>query len=210
MHFWRQTMILLIDNYDSFTYNLYQYLGELGADVKVVRNDCMTIDEIGKMAPLGIVLSPGPGRPENAGICVELIQQFYKRIPILGICLGHQAIGYAFGARIDKAKKIMHGKTSMLMHNGSEPFQYMPQPLEVMRYHSLVIQKGTLPAAFKVLAKSLDDDEIMAVKHEKYPLYGLQFHPESVGTGCGKKILSHFIQLSRRESGNEKHSRTLI
>ena len=192
-------MILLIDNYDSFTYNLYQYLGELGEDIVVKRNDHISIADIEHMKPEAIVISPGPGRPENAGICVDVIQNFYERIPILGICLGHQAIGYSFGAKIEKAQKIMHGKTSKLSHTETELFKSLPQQLEVMRYHSLIIQKDTLPATFQVLAKSIDDDEIMAIKHNIYPLYGMQFHPESVGTGAGKQLLENFINQIREE-----------
>jgi anthranilate synthase component II len=203
-------MILLIDNYDSFTFNLYQYLGELGQEIKVVRNDEITIEEIEKLNPEAIVLSPGPGRPEQAGVIVEVIQQFYRKLPILGICLGHQAVGYAFGAKIEKAKKIMHGKVSNLKHNGSQLFQYMPQPISIMRYHSLIIQSGTLPGSFKVLARSMDDNEIMAIKHEDYPLYGLQFHPESVGTGLGKKILENFLQTIGREEKSENNTAEVI
>lgn len=203
-------MILLIDNYDSFTFNLYQYLGELGQEIKVVRNDQITVEEIEKMDPDAIVLSPGPGRPEQAGVIVEVIQQYYRKLPILGICLGHQAIGYAFGAKIEKAKKIMHGKVSNLKHNGSQLFQYMPQPISIMRYHSLIIQSGTLPGSFKVLARSMDDNEIMAIKHEDYPLYGLQFHPESVGTDLGKRILENFLQTIRREEESENNTAEVI
>ncbi|MEH6987792.1 MULTISPECIES: anthranilate synthase component II [Bacillales] len=203
-------MILLIDNYDSFTFNLYQYLGELGQEIKVVRNDQITVEEIEKLNPDAIVLSPGPGRPEQAGVIVEVIQQFYRKLPILGICLGHQAIGYAFGAKIEKAKKIMHGKVSNLKHNGSQLFQYMPQPISIMRYHSLIIQSGTLPGSFKVLARSMDDNEIMAIKHEVYPLYGLQFHPESVGTDLGKRILENFLQTIRREEKSENNTAEVI
>ncbi|MCA1035416.1 aminodeoxychorismate/anthranilate synthase component II [Bacillus infantis] len=203
-------MILLIDNYDSFTYNLYQYLGELGEEIKVVRNDKISLDEIGSMKPEAIVLSPGPGRPENAGICINLIQEFCSRIPILGICLGHQAIGQAFGASIEKASRIMHGKTSKLKHTGSYLFQYMEQPIDIMRYHSLVIRTGTLPAQFKVLARSMDDQEIMAIKHEDYPLFGLQFHPESVGTINGKRMLANFLSEIRKENSYEAHTGTLI
>ncbi len=192
-------MILLIDNYDSFTYNLYQYLGELGENVIVKRNDNITIEEIENMKPEAIVISPGPGRPENAGICVEVIQHFYESIPILGICLGHQAIGYSFGAKIEKATKIMHGKTSKLNHIEKQLFKSLPQQLEVMRYHSLIINKDTLPAFFQILAKSIDDNEIMAIKHNKYPLYGMQFHPESVGTGLGKQLLENFLNQIREE-----------
>ncbi|EWG11420.1 anthranilate synthase component II [Cytobacillus firmus] len=203
-------MILLIDNYDSFTFNLYQYLGELGQEIKVVRNDQITVEEIEKLGPDAIVLSPGPGRPEHAGVIVKVIQQFYRKLPILGICLGHQAIGFAFGAKIEKAKKIMHGKVSNLKHNGSQLFQYMPQPISIMRYHSLIIQSGTLPGSFKVLARSMDDNEIMAIKHEDYPLYGLQFHPESVGTDLGKKILENFLQTIGREEKSENNTAEVI
>ncbi|WP_163144497.1 anthranilate synthase component II [Bacillus sp. 22-7] len=203
-------MILLIDNYDSFTFNLYQYLGELGQEIKVVRNDQITVEEIEKLNPDAIVLSPGPGRPEQAGVIVEVIQQFYRKLPILGICLGHQAIGYAFGAKIEKAKKIMHGKVSNLKHNGSQLFQYMPQPISIMRYHSLIIQSGTLPGSFKVLARSMDDNEIMAIKHEDYSLYGLQFHPESVGTDLGKRILENFLQTIGREEESENNTAEVI
>jgi anthranilate synthase component II len=192
-------MILLIDNYDSFTYNLYQYLGELGEEMVVKRNDELTISDIEELNPEAIVISPGPGRPENAGICVEVIQSYYERIPILGICLGHQAIGYSFGATITKAEKIMHGKVSKLQHLEKEIFRSLPQQIEVMRYHSLVIQKDTLPDDFEVLAKSIDDDEIMAIKHHKYPLYGMQFHPESVGTADGKQLLNNFLTEIRKE-----------
>jgi anthranilate synthase component II len=203
-------MILLIDNYDSFTYNLYQYLGELGEEITVVRNDKISLEDISRMDPEAIVLSPGPGRPENAGICIELIKEFCSRIPILGICLGHQAIGHAFGASIGKAARIMHGKTSKLKHNGSHLFQYMEQPIDIMRYHSLVIRTGTLPAQFKVLARSMDDQEIMAIKHENYPLFGLQFHPESVGTRNGKRMLANFLAEIRKENEHEAHTGTLV
>ncbi|WP_026584483.1 anthranilate synthase component II [Bacillus sp. J33] len=203
-------MILLIDNYDSFTYNLYQYLGELGEEIKVVRNDQISIEEIESLKPEAIVLSPGPGRPEQAGVIVEVIRHFHQKMPILGICLGHQAIGYAFGAKIEKARKIMHGKISNLKHNGSQLFQYMPQPISIMRYHSLIIQSGTLPGSFNILARSMDDNEIMAIKHEKYPLYGLQFHPESVGTNLGKKILENFLQTIGRERKHEDNTATVI
>jgi anthranilate synthase component II len=186
-------MILLIDNYDSFTYNLYQYLEELGESVIVKRNDEITIEEIAALNPNGIVLSPGPGTPKDAGICIDVIQKFYEQIPILGICLGHQAIGAAFGATISKAKEIRHGKTSNIQHNGGGLFQYLPQPLEVMRYHSLVIEKGTLPPILTKAAIAMDDGEIMAIKHREAPLYGLQFHPESIGTVSGKKLLKNFL-----------------
>ncbi len=187
-------MILLIDNYDSFTYNLYQYLGELGEEVKVVRNDELTVEDIKRLAPASIVLSPGPGRPEKAGIMVEIIKQLHQDFPILGICLGHQAIGYAFGAEVKRADNIMHGKTSYLAEVNNDPlFADLIKPIEVMRYHSLVIEKDTLPKSFEVLAVSQDDQEIMAIKHKDYPVYGFQFHPESVGTATGKQLLANFI-----------------
>jgi len=192
-------MILLIDNYDSFTYNLFQYLGELGEEVKVIRNDKISIEEIRALNPDRIVLSPGPGRPENAGILIALIQQLYKEFPILGICLGHQGIGYAFGAEIVKAENIMHGKTSFLAAKQASVFKGLEEPVEVMRYHSLVIKNGTLPKEFTVLASSIDDQEIMAIKHNKFPLYGFQFHPESVGTETGKQLIANFIKETRKE-----------
>ncbi|MGG0716933.1 aminodeoxychorismate/anthranilate synthase component II [Robertmurraya massiliosenegalensis] len=202
-------MILLIDNYDSFTFNLYQYFGELGEEIIVKRNDEVTIDEIKALNPDAICLSPGPGRPENAGICVELIQALYQEIPILGICLGHQAIGYAFGASVVKAKNIMHGKRSSLTHTGTELFHDLPVPIEIMRYHSLVIKEETLSNSFTILGKSLDDQEIMAIKHKDYPLFGLQFHPESVGTETGKQMIEKFLESIRRGKGNEKLSTTV-
>jgi len=192
-------MILLIDNYDSFTYNLFQYLGELGEEIKVVRNDEITVDAIRSLNPERIVLSPGPGRPENAGILIELIQSLYQEYPILGICLGHQGIGYAFGSEVGKALNVMHGKTSILKVTGNSVFRQIEQPIEVMRYHSLVIKKDTLHEDFEVLAYSTDDNEIMAIKHKQYPLYGYQFHPESVGTVSGKQLLQNFINETRKE-----------
>ena len=192
-------MILLIDNYDSFTYNLYQYLGELGESIIVKRNDELTISEIKEMNPEAIVISPGPGRPEEAGNCVKVIQQLHTSFPILGICLGHQAIGYSFGAKITKAEKIMHGKVSEIRHQNKAIFQPFAQNLKVMRYHSLVIQKDTLPAQFEVLATSTDDEEIMAIKHHDYPLYGMQFHPESIGTEAGPRLLKQFLREMREE-----------
>lgn len=196
-------MILLIDNYDSFTYNLYQYFGELGEEITVIRNDRLTIDDIKQLNPEAIILSPGPGRPENAGVCVDVIKAFQGSIPILGICLGHQAIGYAFGATIDRADNIMHGKTSQVEHTCSDVFEGLPQHLEVMRYHSLVINKQTVPEELFVLGTTTSDEEIMAVKHKRFPIYGLQFHPESVGTVHGKKMLANFLAEIRKESNYE-------
>ncbi|MGJ7921512.1 anthranilate synthase component II [Neobacillus sp. LXY-4] len=193
-------MILLIDNYDSFTYNLFQYFGELGEEIKVIRNDQLTIEDIQKLNPEAIILSPGPGRPENAGICVEVIRSYYQSIPILGICLGHQAIGYAFGATIERAGNIMHGKTSTVEHSCTELFAELPQHLEVMRYHSLVINPQTLPEELIVTGVATSDDEVMAIKHKQYPVFGLQFHPESVGTIDGKQMLANFLKEIRKET----------
>lgn len=197
-------MILLIDNFDSFTFNLYQYLGELGEAVKVYRNNQLTMDQIKEMNPKAIILSPGPGRPENAGICIELIQSFYKNIPILGICLGHQAIGAAFGCTIKRADQIKHGKTSFITHTSTGVFQYLTSPLEIMRYHSLVVDKTTMNSDLECISASMDDQEIMAIKHRYYPLYGLQFHPESIGTPNGKQILKNFlIQIEGKKENEE-------
>ncbi|MGG2093163.1 aminodeoxychorismate/anthranilate synthase component II [Bacillus sp. S13(2024)] len=186
-------MIVLIDNYDSFTYNLYQLLGSSGENIVVLRNDKVTIKELEEMKPQAIILSPGPGRPEDAGICIEVIQHFYKSIPILGICLGHQAIVTAFGGEIVRAERIKHGKTSLVKHNGTSIFSYIKQPLTAMRYHSLVAKQHTLPNCFDVLATAMDDGEIMAVRHHYYPLFGLQFHPESIATEEGGKLIQAFL-----------------
>lgn len=201
-------MILLIDNYDSFTFNLYQYLGELREEVVVKRNDQVSLGEIEALKPKAILLSPGPGRPEKAGRTIEIIKHFYRSIPILGICLGHQAIGHAFGAKIVRAQKIMHGKISQLAHTGTGIFASLPRPLKAMRYHSLVIERESLLPEFNILATSLDDGEIMAIKHEIYPLYGLQFHPESIGTEAGKQILQNFLSEVKGEERNESLSAT--
>jgi anthranilate synthase component II len=193
-------MILLVDNYDSFTYNLYQYMSELGTEVKTVRNDKISVQEISQLKPEAIVLSPGPGRPEQAGICTEVVKQLAPYIPILGICLGHQAIGQAFGGSIIKAKNIRHGKESKLRHTGTSLMENLEDDPEVMRYHSLVIDPMTLHKDFEVLAIAADDQEIMAIKHKHYPLYGLQFHPESIGTKSGKQMLSNFLIEIRKET----------
>lgn len=196
-------MILLIDNFDSFTFNLYQYLGELGEDVQVYRNNQLTMEQIKQLNPKAIILSPGPGRPEDAGICVEVIKTFYQSIPILGICLGHQAIGYAFGATIKRAASIKHGKTSFITHQGGL-FNYLSSPLEVMRYHSLSIDKKSLPEELECTAVAMDDQEIMAVQHRHHPVYGLQFHPESIGTPLGKQILKNFLTEAERMKKSEE------
>lgn len=197
-------MILLIDNYDSFTFNLYQYLGEIGEEMVVFRNDQLNIEQVQKLKPKAIILSPGPGKPENAGICIEIIQTFYNKIPILGICLGHQAIGAAFGGSVKPAENIKHGKTSLITHNGNGIFDNLPSPLEVMRYHSLAIEKSSLPMELETLSSSMDDQEIMAIKHIQYPVYGMQFHPESIGTPFGKQLLKNFLYEIERERDNEK------
>lgn len=191
-------MILVIDNYDSFVYNLVQYLGELGADLKVYRNDKITIRQIKELKPEKIVISPGPGRPENAGISCELIKTFAPEIPILGVCLGHQALGYTFGGKIIGAKELMHGKTSMIYHKAKEIFQKIPSPFEATRYHSLVVEKKSLPDCFKITAwtkKGKGIDEIMAIQHKEYPSFGVQFHPESILTQAGKLIIKNFLDI---------------
>src|SRR3989338_4970864 len=187
-------MILVIDNYDSFTYNLVQYLGELGADLKVYRNDKVTVEQIKKMNPERIVISPGPGRPEDAGISVSLIKQLSSKIPTLGVCLGHQAIGFAFGGKIVQAKKLMHGKTSKVYHNKKDIFKSIDNPFEATRYHSLVINRKTLPEPLELTAWT-KDDEIMGVRHKNFPLWGVQFHPESILTKSGMAILKNFLSL---------------
>lgn len=187
-------MLLVIDNYDSFTYNLVQYFGELGADLKVFRNDEITIADIEKMKPDQIVISPGPGRPEEAGISVEVITKLAGKYPILGVCLGHQAIGYAYGGKIIRAKNLMHGKTSLIKHNRKDLFKNVPNPFEATRYHSLVIDRKTCPACLEVTATT-KDGEIMGVRHKKFPLWGVQFHPESVLTQSGKTMLKNFLTL---------------
>ncbi|WP_440705816.1 anthranilate synthase component II [Heyndrickxia oleronia] len=199
-------MIILLDNYDSFTYNLYQYLLELGETVEVFRNDRITVEEIRDMQPKAIILSPGPGVPDQAGICMDVIKKLHQQIPILGVCLGHQAIGAAFGAKIVQARETKHGKTSRILHTGEGIFQYMTQPLEVMRYHSLVIEKASLPGQLDILATSMDDQEIMAIKHTIYPLYGIQFHPESIGTKAGKEMIKNFLVEIRKEHSYESIS----
>jgi anthranilate synthase component II len=197
-------MILLIDNFDSFTFNLYQYLGELGEQITVFRNNQLNMEQIEALNPNAIILSPGPGKPEDAGICIELIQTFYNKIPILGICLGHQAIGAAFGGEIRRAAIIKHGKTSLITHHSDGLFNGLPDPLEVMRYHSLIIEKSSVPDVLECIAFSVDDKEIMALKHRQYPVFGLQFHPESIGTPSGKQILNNFLNEIERMKKNEE------
>jgi anthranilate synthase component 2 len=183
----------MIDNYDSFTYNLVQYLGELGADVEVVRNDAITLDEIEARAPDRIVVSPGPCTPSEAGISVPLIQRFAGRIPILGVCLGHQAIGQAFGGRVVRAARVMHGKLSPVDHRGEGVFEGLPSPFNATRYHSLAIERDSLPAALEVTATA-DDGEIMGVRHRTHAVEGVQFHPEAILTEHGKRLLANFLE----------------
>jgi anthranilate synthase component II len=189
-------MLLVIDNYDSFTYNLVQYFGELKTEVKVFRNDEITVEQIRRLGPRGIVISPGPGEPSGAGISVEVIRAFAGKIPILGVCLGHQAIGYAFGGKILHATRLMHGKTSLIAHNDKEIFKGLPNPFAAARYHSLVIDKKSFPACLEITAYSKDmDREIMGIRHKKFPIWGVQFHPESILTETGKNLLNNFLSL---------------
>ncbi len=187
-------MILLIDNYDSFTYNLYQQISSFGKEVKVVRNDAITIDEIRTVNPEAIVLSPGPGTPSEAGITVNVVKELYKEFPLLGICLGHQAIGEAFGGHIVRANNIMHGKLSVLTFEKKGLFSNLREDVTVMRYHSLIIDPPTLHDDLVVVATSSDDQEIMAIQHRQYPVYGLQFHPESIGTETGSIMVGEFLK----------------
>ncbi|MDW8367477.1 MAG: aminodeoxychorismate/anthranilate synthase component II [Abditibacteriales bacterium] len=187
-------MVLMIDNYDSFTYNLVQYLGELGADLRVFRNDKITLEEIEAMQPSHIVISPGPCTPNEAGVSVPLIQRFAGRVPILGVCLGHQSIGQAFGGRIVRAKRLMHGKTSMIHHDGKGVFRNLPNPFEATRYHSLAIERATCPACLDITAES-EDGEIMGVRHKEFLVEGVQFHPESILTAVGKDLLGNFLGM---------------
>jgi len=190
-------MILVLDNYDSFTFNLVQYLGELGVDVDVVRNDVITVEGVATMAPAAIVISPGPCTPSEAGISVSLVRQLGASIPILGVCLGHQAIVEAYGGKVVRAGRVMHGKTSLVMHDGTDLFSGLPSPLEVMRYHSLIAAPSSLPRDLVVTAIAQDDaSEIHAVRHRKYPVWGVQFHPESIMTPRGKDILANFLGLA--------------
>lgn len=188
-------MILMIDNYDSFTYNLVQYLAMLGEKVEVFRNDKISIEKVRRLSPARIVISPGPGRPEDAGISCDLIKEFQGDIPILGVCLGHQCIGQVYGGRIVSAKRLMHGKTSRIYHNGKGIFRNIENPFFATRYHSLVIERKSLPACLEVNAWTREYAEIMAVKHKQHPVWGVQFHPESILTKAGFEILRNFLKL---------------
>ena len=196
-------MLLVLDNYDSFTYNLVQYAGELGADPVVYRNDTLSVEDVLALAPSAIVISPGPCTPREAGISVPLVRAAAGRVPLLGVCLGHQAIGDAFGGRVVRADRLMHGKTTMVQHTGHPIFDQIPSPFEAMRYHSLVVSPTGLPPELEITAWSADrpaGSEIMALCHRTLPVYGVQFHPESVGTGHGKRILTNFLALARAGS----------
>lgn len=189
--------VLVVDNYDSFVYNLAQYIGELGAEPRVFRNDEITLHEVREMAPDRIVLSPGPGHPANRhsfGVCEKILREVSPEIPTLGVCLGHQGIGYVFGAKVGAASRLMHGKTSRILHDGQGIFRGLKNPFEATRYHSLSIQKDYIPECLKVTALSLDDAEIMGVRHREYPIEGVQFHPESIMTSEGKKIIKNFLK----------------
>lgn len=193
-------MILLIDNYDSFTYNLVQYIGEMDVEISVVRNDKITLEEIKKRAPQGIVISPGPCTPKEAGVSVPLIREFYREVPILGVCLGHQSIGEAFGGDVVKAPSVVHGKTSRVFHHGKGIFKDIPNEFLAARYHSLVIAPDTMPAVLEVTA-STADGVVMGVQHTQYPVFGVQFHPESIATEHGKILLNNFINQTRHAHG---------
>ena len=192
-------MILMIDNYDSFTYNLVQYVGELGEELQVYRNDKITIEEIERLAPDYLMISPGPCTPNEAGISMDVIRHFAGKIPILGVCLGHQSIGQVFGGKVVRAQRLMHGKTSDVFHDGQTIFRDIPSPYTAARYHSLLIEEGTLPEELEVTARTADG-EIMAIRHRDYPIEGVQFHPESIITQHGKQLLKNFLTTYARDT----------
>jgi anthranilate synthase/aminodeoxychorismate synthase-like glutamine amidotransferase len=187
-------VILVLDNYDSFTYNLVQYLGELGADVEVARNDALTVDDVERLGPARVVISPGPGNPDGAGITLALIRRLHARVPILGVCLGHQAIGQAFGGTVARARQQMHGKTSAIRHDGRGVFRDLPQGFQATRYHSLVVLTEGFPPDLEISARA-EDGEIMGLRHRVHPVEGVQFHPESILTAEGKRLLRNFLEL---------------
>lgn len=191
-------MILLIDNYDSFSYNLFQLIGQVNPDIEVFRNDKITLDEIKDLNPEAIILSPGPGKPEDAGICIDLVKEFHEKIPILGVCLGHQSICAAFGGKISHAKRLMHGKSSDISLDYDYIFKGLPNQINVGRYHSLSLVKETLPDCLEIISKAKDDGEVMAVKHKNFNVYGLQFHPESILTPDGLTIIENFVEKVNR------------
>ncbi|NBR69210.1 MAG: aminodeoxychorismate/anthranilate synthase component II [Verrucomicrobia bacterium] len=187
-------MLLVIDNYDSFTYNLVQYFGELGADPVVKRNDAVTVDEVEKMAPERIVISPGPGSPKDAGISMELIRRMGSRVPLLGVCLGHQCIGEVYGGKVVRAGRLMHGKTSPIRHDAKGVFRGLPNPFEATRYHSLIVEKSSVPDGLEISADTAEG-EIMGLRHREYPVHGVQFHPESILSKEGKDLLANFLKI---------------
>jgi len=189
-------MFTLIDNYDSFTFNLYHYLRELGVEVRVIRNDAATVDEILGQAPEGIVISPGPGRPENAGITEALIEAAAGKVPLLGVCLGHQGIGHVFGGRIERAQQVMHGKVSSIRHDGTGLFTGIESPFTATRYHSLIVARESVPASLRITAET-EDGTVMGLEHERFALFGVQFHPESIASEHGHRLLRNFIDLAR-------------
>ncbi len=188
-------MILMIDNYDSFTYNLVQYLGQLGADVQVRRNDETTLEEVEQLEPRAIFISPGPCSPKEAGLAVDIVRRFYKTTPIMGVCLGHQAIGYAFGGEVVRAPRVMHGKTSPVINDGRTIFKGLPNPFTAGRYHSLIVDRATLPSCLEISAETAEG-EIMGIRHVEHPVEGVQFHPESILTPQGKRIVKNFLELA--------------
>jgi len=192
-------MILMIDNYDSFTYNLVQYIGQIGAAVQVVRNDVVPLSELISWKPAGIVISPGPGRPESAGLTIPIIEHFSGKVPILGVCLGHQAIATAFGGKVVSAKRLMHGKTSMIHSDGLNVYQGLPRPFEAMRYHSLAVSRENLPQCLEISSEA-DDGEIMGIRHREHDTEGIQFHPESIMTRVGKRLLRNFLNSIKKSA----------
>ncbi|MCL4534755.1 MAG: aminodeoxychorismate/anthranilate synthase component II [Bacteroidetes bacterium] len=188
-------MILMIDNYDSFTYNLVQYLGELGADLRVYRNDQISLDEVERLSPSHIVISPGPGRPTDGGVSNDLIRRYYREVPILGVCLGHQCMAYTFGGQVVRADRLMHGKTSLVHHDGEGVYRGVPNPFVATRYHSLIV-KEPLPDELVVTART-PEGEVMGLRHRRYPMEGVQFHPESILTGEGKRVLKNFLEAGK-------------
>ncbi|MBI9020435.1 MAG: aminodeoxychorismate/anthranilate synthase component II [Verrucomicrobia bacterium] len=187
-------MILVIDNYDSFTYNLVQYLGELGAEMKIFRNDKITVEEAVALRPEKVMVSPGPCSPKEAGISCDIIREFGPRVPLLGVCLGHQSIGEVFGGKVVRAERLMHGKTSPILHNGESVFKGLPSPFDATRYHSLIVERASLPACLKITAETAEG-EIMGLQHTELPVHGVQFHPESILTQHGKQLLQNFLDL---------------
>lgn len=193
-------MVLVVDNYDSFTYNLVQALGQMGEDVRVLRNDDPSLLALERIQPKAIILSPGPSRPEKAGLILPIIERYWNTFPILGVCLGHQAIGQAFGAKVVRAKRVMHGKTSLIFHDGKTIFRSISNPFEAGRYHSLILERDTIPECLEVSAQS-EEGEVMAIRHREYPVEGVQFHPESILTPVGKRIIRNFI-WQKKEAGS--------